>query len=172
MNLANHSGMRSLQRTTCSASQNETILLQQKLDAKNQESMLRQWQLDIKAQEVLELCDRVDVMRLQHLKSQTDKVKASQRCLFKHRLCSLSILSVQVGSEVYIESYGYGRVESTIFLYNKASIYWLLVSGVDCFLVAKLEGSVAEGLRIKFGSLVRDGNPKGYAVWTKASAAT
>jgi hypothetical protein len=116
--------------------------------------MLRQQQLDIKMQEFLEVCKRVDVMRLQHLKSQMDEVKALQCHLFKHRLCSLSILSVQVGTEVYIESYGYRRVESTTFLYNKASICWSLVSGVDCFLVAKLEDSVTKSLQIKLGLLV------------------
>jgi len=128
-NLARHSGIQSL-RTTRSESQNESLLLRRQLRDKNRESLLLRLQLrdknqelSDKNQELVDLRQRFDTMTLQQLTTQSDLIKAARRDEFKHRLCSLSMISVQTGSEVYVESFGYGKVESTTFRYSSASAF-------------------------------------------------
>eukprot|EP00545_Synedropsis_sp_CCMP1620_P004380 CAMPEP_0119016876 /NCGR_PEP_ID=MMETSP1176-20130426/14656_1 /TAXON_ID=265551 /ORGANISM="Synedropsis recta cf, Strain CCMP1620" /LENGTH=79 /DNA_ID=CAMNT_0006970425 /DNA_START=302 /DNA_END=538 /DNA_ORIENTATION=+ len=59
-------------------------------------------------------------MSLQKLTTQADLIKAARRDDFKHRLCSMSMIPSQTGSEVFVESFGYGEVESDTFLYSSA----------------------------------------------------
>jgi hypothetical protein len=155
-NLSQHTGMQAL-RTTRSESKDESLLLRRQLDSKNQALLQLRKQLDNKSQEL------VDIHR-HHQKTQEYMIKGTKRQAFKHRLYSMSLMSTEVGSEVLVEAFGYGIVESTTFSYSSESAFWSLVSGADsCSLTIKLNDTT-ETLVIKLGTLERNGHPTGYVI--------
>lgn len=143
-NLRQHQGMQELrQRNTRSVPESQRL--------KNE--------LATKDQELSLLRGSLEAMTLQLSRQSHELDTTRRRSKFTHRLCSISMLTMELGAEVLVESFGFGRVSNSTFQYNNASVYWSLVTSVDSVLVIDFEGIGGQSIEVKLGH--------DFAIWVK-----